>query len=339
MNGKQRILSALKREQPDSTPLMLHHFMHAAAEDGLTMRQFRDDPGLAARALSRHTEKYGLDAVFVDVDTALLSGACGVPLDFPENNPAHGHGRILEEIEDVEDLSGFDVSKDPRIQATAEIVRLLRKHFGEAVCIRGNADQCPFSLASMLRGTEDWMIDLLDPDSEDLTFRLLDLCLEATKQFVSILAEAGADVISNGDSPAGPEMISPAMYRKFALPYETKVAEHSRALGCPYIIHICGNTTAILADVVESGADGFEIDYKTDVNAAREALKGKVTFLGNIDPSGVLTHGTPEIVTQKTEALLDLFRGESGFILNSGCSIPPTAPEANLRAMLAAATN
>jgi uroporphyrinogen decarboxylase len=337
MTGKQRIEAALSGESADRIPVLLHHFMFAAAEDGVTMRQFRDDPAVAARALARNVEKYDLDAVFVDVDTALLAGACGVPVDFPEDEPARCHGRLLADLADAENLGAFDVAKNPRILAAAEIVRLLKQHFGGVICIRGNADQCPFSLASMLRGKEDWMMDLMDPDAEALAFRLLDHCLEATCQFVSLLVAAGADVISNGDSPAGPDMISPALYRKFALPYERKVAAHAHALGRRYILHICGNTTAILDDVATTGADGFEIDYKTDVVAAREALRGRMTFVGNIDPSGVLARGTPELVARRTAALLDVFAGEPRFILNSGCALPSSTPAENIRAFLAAA--
>lgn len=337
MNGRQRIQAALRGEPFDRVPVMLHHFMHAAAEDGLTMRQFRDDPARAARALARSTEKYGLDAVFVDVDTALLAGACGVPVDLPEHEPARCHGRLLNELAEVTELQPPNIAKDSRVQAAAEIVRLLKQHFGDAICIRGNADQCPFSLASMLRGTEDWMMDLLDPDVEEDVFMVLEYALAATKQFVGVMAQAGAHVISNGDSPAGPDLISPALYRKFALPYERQVAAHARTLGCDYILHVCGNTTAILEDMITTGASGLEIDYKTDALAARAALRGKATFVGNIDPSGALARGTPELVTRRTAELLEVFAGEPRFILNSGCAIPPTAPEQNIRALLRAA--
>ncbi|RRJ95677.1 hypothetical protein Ga0100231_016705 [Opitutaceae bacterium TAV4] len=334
MNGKKRIMAALHGTPCDRVPVMLHHFMHAAAEDHLTMRQFRDDPALAARALARSSEKYDLDAVFVDVDTALLAGACGVPVDFPEHEPARCHMGLLTELKAIADCPRPDISKNSRIQAAVEIVRLLKKHFGDEICIRANADQCPFSLASMLRGTENWMMDILDPDLEPEVFATLDYALEATKQLVSLMAQAGAHVISNGDSPAGPDLISPALYRKFALPYERQVAEHARASGCCYILHVCGNITSILPDIVTSGASGVEVDYKTDIVAARDAFRGKVTFVGNIDPSAVLAHGTPELVARQTSELLAAFANEPRFILNSGCAIPPTTPEENIRALI-----
>ena len=60
------------------------------------------------------------------------------------------------------------------------------------------------------------------------------------------MAQTGADMVSNGDSVTGPEMISPEMYVKFALPFEKKVVDTAHSLGLPYTLHICGNTHVIL---------------------------------------------------------------------------------------------
>ena len=164
-----------------------------------------------------------------------------------------------------------DIAKDEHIQIWLEAVRLLKQHFGDEVCIRGNCDQAPFSLASMMRTPQAWMMDLLDEDNRENVFALLEYCAEATSQFIRLMAETGAHMISNGDSPAGPEMVSPQMYREFALPYEKKMADEAHAVGLPYVLHICGDTTPILDDIVHSGADGIELDYKTDVSRAHDA--------------------------------------------------------------------
>src|ERR1035438_4250005 len=50
MNGYQRIQAALRGEQPDHPPVMLHHFMHAAREAHVTMAEFRQDPRALARS-------------------------------------------------------------------------------------------------------------------------------------------------------------------------------------------------------------------------------------------------------------------------------------------------
>ena len=88
MNGYQRIRAALRGESPDTTPIMLHNFMLAAREAGITMEQYRRDPHAIARCLIESVEKYGLDGLLVDVDTATLAGALGVDVELPEDQPA-----------------------------------------------------------------------------------------------------------------------------------------------------------------------------------------------------------------------------------------------------------
>jgi uroporphyrinogen-III decarboxylase len=141
-------------------------------------------------------------------------------------------------------------------------------------------------------------------------------------------------VVSNGDSWASPELVSPRIYRTFAAPYEARLAARARHLGRPYIIHICGKTDSILEDIAATGADGVELDYKTDVRRARATLDGRAAFLGNIDPSGVLALGSPALVEEKTRELLRLFDGCPGLILNAGCAVPATTPPANIHALV-----
>jgi MtaA/CmuA family methyltransferase len=154
---------------------------------------------------------------------------------------------------------------------------------------------------------------------------------------IRLMAQAGAHMVSNGDSPAGPAMISPAMYRKFALPSEQAVIREAHALGLPYALHICGDTSIILEDMAQSGADAVELDYKTDLKAAHATCKDRITFIGNLDPSGVIARGTADEVSAATQHVLETFADTPQFILNAGCAIPPTAPEANIRAMIATA--
>ena len=177
-------------------------------------------------------------------------------------------------------------------------------------------------------------MDLAGGENLGCAHRLLQHCADATKQFISLMGATGVDMVSTGDSPAGPDMISPRMYREFAFPYEKQVVDHARSLGVPHILHICGDVTPILEDMVATRSEGLEIDYKTDVKAAHDALWDTATFIGNLDPSGVLALGSTELVEQKTRCLLEVFSDTPRFILGAGCSIPAETPSANIRAML-----
>jgi uroporphyrinogen decarboxylase len=313
---------------------MLHNFMMAAREAGITMRQYREDPRQIARSMAEAAERYGTDGVLVDIDTALLADAAGVPFDFPDDAPARVHGSCLRSLEAVCDLDPVDISRHARVQILLEAVKLLVRHFDGEILIRGNCDQCPFTLAGYLRGMDEWLMDIAAGGNEELAHRLLEYCTGVTIQLLRLMAQTGCHMLSNGDSPAGPDMLSPRLYRRYALPYEQRVASCSRELGLPYLLHICGKTDRILEDLLSSGADGLELDYKTSVRRAHDLFKERVSFVGNLDPSGVLALGTPELVSEKGRELVEMFSDTPRFILNSGCALPPDTPEANIRALL-----
>jgi MtaA/CmuA family methyltransferase len=336
MNGYQRIAAALRGEPTDKIPVMLHNFMMAAREFGVTMESFRNDPETIAGAFVSSVEKYRFDGIVVDVDTATLAGAVGVPVDFPVDAPARAYRGCLGSLEEVRDLDPADLAAYGPIQIWLEAVGLIKDQVKDEIFVRGNCDQAPFSLASMMRGIENWMMDLATGDVA-LVLRLLEYCAEATTQFVRLMGETGCDMVSNGDSPAGPELVSPRIYEKFALPFETAVVSRAHARGLPYALHICGNTGPILEPMLRTGADAFELDHKTDPARILDTFRGRATFIGNIDPKGVLAFGTPAEVERATGKLLEVFGDSDRFILNAGCAIPAeTAPE-NLKAMIAAA--
>ncbi len=337
MNGYQRIEAALAGRRPDRTPIMLHNFMLAAREMRLSMAEFRNDPKVIAEAFWRSVETYSFDGILVDVDTAVLAEAAGAQVAHPRDEPAVVVGPRLRTLEEIDTLEPVDLAAHRRVQISLEAVRLLVERSQGEIYIRGNCDQCPFSLAAMLRGPQEFMMDLLDESQTARIERLLGYCTEATVDFLRLMATTGCHMLSNGDSTAGPAMVSPALYRRFAEPWEKRVVAEAHRLGLPYLLHICGDTASILPDMLETGADALEIDYKTDAWLAHDRMKDRAVFVGNLDPSGVVAHGTPELVESKTTKLLELFADTPRFILNSGCAIPADASPANLRAMIRAA--
>jgi len=105
-------------------------------------------------------------------------------------------------------------------------------------------------------------------------------------------------------------------------------------MNLPYALHICGNTDLILEDMLQTGADAFELDYKTDINRIFDLCNQSVTFIGNIDPSGVLRFGTGEMVREKVTGLLHVYQASPRFIVNAGCAIPPDTPGENIRQLI-----
>ena len=129
MNGHERINAALEGKAPDTTPIMLHNFMMAAKESGVSMEQYRNNPQIISNAFIRSVEKYRYDGILVDIDTVTLAGSVGVPVDFPIEEPARTHLGKLLNLEDVKSLKPVRVDDYKYIQIWLEAVRLLKEYF------------------------------------------------------------------------------------------------------------------------------------------------------------------------------------------------------------------
>jgi len=338
MTGRERIEAALRGQRPDRVPILLHNSMLAAREAGYSMAQYRWDARKIVDSHLRALDTYGHDGILLHVDTIPLADAVGVRVSFPEHAPAYASGEpCLHTLADIDDLPLPDLNNHPHVRTYLDAASILVERVGRDVSIGASCDQAPFSLASTMRTPEKWIVDLLTEGAEPLATYLLEYCTEVARRFVRLVASTGVRIVSNDDSPAGPSMISPDMYRRWALPYEKRLVEEAHRVRCAYVLHVGGNAGKILPDMLATGADGLELDFQTPRAAAREALGDGMTFLGNLDASGVLATGTPDDVRSATSELIEAFADTPRFILSTGCAIPPTTPPENLHAMIHAA--
>jgi uroporphyrinogen decarboxylase len=339
MNGLERITAVLSGKMTDVPPIMLHNFMPAASELGLTMEQYRNSPENIATAHISMARKYGLDGILLDIDTCMEASAIGVPVDFPEDEPARVTGPASSDINELIELMDPDkLLKCDRIQIMLEAVSLIRSRVGGELLIRGNCDQMAFSLAMLAYGMMDFMADLLDEEREEQILTLIDRAYSVHLQYHKLVKQAGADITSFGDSSCGPDLISRNCYLKFAYPFHKRLKEDLEKESIQTICHICGNLNNIIDDVAGIGFTGVEIDYKTDIEKASKVFSGKSAVFGVIDPSGIFYFGTPEQVAQETKRVLDVFGGEN-FVAGAGCALPSNTPEQNIRAFVETARN
>ncbi len=337
MNARQRTMEVLAGRIPDRVPVCLHNFLPAARESGISMAQYRCDPEAVARAHYQAWEKYQHDCILVDLDTTMLAEAMGAPSDVSGDEPGHIAGPAITSLDAVDSLSVVVPEKDGRIPVLLESIRLLRRKFGDTVAIRGNCDQGPFSLACLLRGNQDFLVDLLEAGDTPELRQLLDVCYESHLAVHRAVMAAGADFTSLGDSFGGPDVISPAMFDVFARPYLQRLVETLTAEEVYTVIHICGNTNAIFNSLQTLPECGFEIDYKTDADRAKQTIGRNHVLFGNVDPSGAIARGTTDAVRRAAAELIAQWKPGGRFILNAGCAIPAgTSPE-NLHALIQAA--
>lgn len=318
-------------------PVIAHNFLMAVREAGFTQREFRESPDVMVKAMTEATLKYDLDGIVFDVDTALLASACGADVIYPEDLAAVAKGEQPTPIEALPDrVREVDLLASPRIRNYLEAAeRLVAWGEENDRFIRINADQGAFSLACILAGMDEFMMDLLDEDYEEDIERLLDATYGVALRMHELCFATGAHMTSYGNSSEGCSVISPELFRRFAKPREIHLAQDLKARGIPYLCHICGDVNPILGDLIETGCPAYELDWKTDPGRVFEIAHGTFTLSGNVDPALVMT-GTPDEVYNAARSVCDIYRGKGGLVLCSGCALGPQTPSENLRAFVRA---
>jgi [methyl-Co(III) methanol-specific corrinoid protein]:coenzyme M methyltransferase len=138
--------------------------------------------------------------------------------------------------------------------------------------------------------------------------------------------QAGADIICLADHATG-GMVSPTMYRDMLLPIHQEIVA---AIGCPTVLHCCGNTTDRLEHFAETGVDCYHFESQVAIADAVMAAAGKMTLMGNVNNPEILLRGSPQEVSQACRQAVD-----GGVqILAPECAVPLSTPLENLRTLV-----
>jgi uroporphyrinogen decarboxylase len=224
------------------------------------------------------------------------------------------------------------IENDRVIQNIREAARLVAKAIGDEVIVTVTS-WGPFTLAGQMYGVEQMMKATLK--KKDEVHKMMDFATRLVKQFYKPLVEEKViPMLAIADPTGSGDLISNKVFREFSLPQLQPLIAWAKQHGAYTWLHICGNTTDKLESIAETGAACFSLDYKVNMSVAKEKIGGKITLAGNIDPVSILNQKGPEDVRAAAKACLEAASAGGGFILTSGCDLPPTIPIENIRAML-----
>ena len=224
---------------------------------------------------------------------------------------------MITRLEDVDQLEIPDPYTAFPMCEIIKATRILSHEIGDQVWICGRADQGPMDLASQLLGMEPLMLEIATGEKADLVHRLLDYAHAVATRYALALIESGARSTSIGEPVAGPDVMSPRHYRKYAQPQEKRMVDDLKARGIILHNHICGNTIPIINDFVATGAQVLEIDHKTDMRKAKDAGRARPASWGRSTPA-VLATGTPGEVDDACREAIEIMAPGGGFILGPG---------------------
>lgn len=327
MNSRERVLGLLNHQAIDRVPVAPFVMAFAARFAGIPYRKYCTNYKFMAEAQVKTVSAFDYDIVTADTDAYREAEACGAILEFQED------GLPLEAQSALEDKNLLIDLKLPKLEESRRMydkvlgVQELKNQIGNEVPVLGWVE-APFQSASLLRNINFFMMDLFD--DPDFVHELLNFTTEMALMYGKAQARAGADIVGVGDAVAS--LISPADYKVFALPYTQRLIQGLKETGVKVKYHICGNSTHLLEQIAQLGADIVNIDAKVDLKRAREVL-GNICIKGNLNPVQLID-STPEEIRRAVRAAMDI--GGANYIVSPGCEVPVGTLTENFRAMVKA---
>ncbi len=325
MNSMERLKSRLQGLPVDRPPNLDIVMTFAAHHIRKPLSQFYLDHRVLVDANLSAAEDFDLDIVQAISDPFREASDFGLEVEFPADNLPINRKPLLVEPEDIQKLVVPHPATSPRMSDRLDAVRLFREKVGGQIPIMGWVEGA-LAEAADLRSVYLTMTDLVRRPA--WLEELLEICVQVEIAFARLQVQAGADIIGLGDAVAS--QISPAMYRRFALPYEQHIFQAVHEMGALARLHICGNTSRIIPDMLASGADIIDLDWMVDMQSAAGQFGDRISFLGNVDPVAVMLQGTPQGVFAATAACMQA--GGPRSISAAGCEIPDGTPEENFHA-------
>ncbi len=325
MKSYERMRARLAGESVDRPPNFDIMMTFAAHHIGEPLSHYYLDYRVLGEANLAVLDDFELDIVQTISDPYRETADFGAEVVFPEDDLPICREPLIKEYADLNHLRPPDPATGRRMSDRLAGTDYLAERVGGSVPVMGWVEGA-LAEAADLRGVSQLLMDLVD--QPDWVEELLEICVEVEIAFAEAQIAAGADIIGLGDAIAS--QISPAMYRRYGLPYEKMIFAAVHEMGALARLHICGNTTRLLEDMVASGADIIDIDWMVDIGRAAEAFGDEAAVCGNFDPVGILLQGTPEDVSQSVLTCLDL--GGPRAISAAGCEVPDGTPHENLQA-------
>lgn len=365
MNHRERVLTAVEREEPDRVPTALWGSAYGVTDPlYLELVQHFDlgDPVEPFRVKRGHTVNHYDERILevLDTDTRYVwlgfSDLGGPPAEggldawgvgwrrtglYASATEHPLEGAILE---DLETYPWPDVEAFVRRDELGRRAQFLKEQTDYAVVGRAADSYGPLERASSLRGTERFLLDLaMDPSFADalvgrvtdVLCRLLEIYLDAAGSYLDILELPGDDYAARHP------LISPQMFDQFFAPRWRRMIELVReaAPQCKILFHSDGRMEPFLGRLVDLGVDIFhclEPMPEVDMAEIKRDYGDRLCFWGAIDIKEALQGDLAQVEAEVQERISTLGPG-GGYVLAPANHLQPDVAPENVVALFRAA--
>lgn len=325
------VRSAVAMQRPQRLPTFLCSEELDVRVCGSRYDRYNADAREMARVQIEAIERFDYDWAWLQVDDCIEFEPLGVGVT--------GGGDILPAT--CEYLPPTQASLDRmhqhgyrvvgRMEVLLEAIRSIKDYFGDAVCVTGRT-AAPFSSATLVFGIDEVLT---------MPFTMPEFLADALwffetyqTQFGLDQISAGADALWFGDCSASGHLISPAIYKEFAVEPARRTCERYRAAGAVVMYHASEEVSAMVELQAGAGFSILSVGPGIDIEEARRIVTGRVCLSGNVDPLRVLARGTPDDVRKEVERIVRTVSVHGGHVMNSGEMVPRETPEENVRSFV-----
>ncbi|MFT3828137.1 MAG: uroporphyrinogen decarboxylase family protein [Opitutaceae bacterium] len=327
---KDRLLSVLRKERVDRPPVICTGGMMNAAivdvmrDTGLTLPAGHSDPQLMAslaEAIHRRTgfENIGLPFCMT-IEAELLGSTVDLGTLACEPKIALEPFATSSVVEYREIVPLVRSGRAAVVTQAAKLVTTRNPGVPVIASLTG-----PVSTAASVVQPLAFYKDMRkDPTA---AHRVLDYVTNFLVEFATVLVrEGGVTAVMIGDPSATGEILGPAMFGAFAVPYLNRLADAIRAIGVPPILHICGNLKRVDHLVTQLRFAALSTDAMINLAALKREHPGLVT-MGNLS-TYALEFTDTEKIRRMTRQLV-----ESGIdILSPACGLSTSTKLEAIRA-------
>lgn len=332
VNGLQRFMTALRKEEPDTVPVW-KLLMNAPFVEKIRPGASYAD---VVEWLDLDGATIGEDQKFESLPDGKLKDEWGIKWGLTKAAATYPVGGPIRSEEDLDAYQPPDPDAPWRLESLEQFVRRFKGK--RAVVFIGHES---FEFSHYLVGGMAKLFTFY-VRAPKFVRKLTDMVSRYKVRILERAVEAGADVLLTGDDYAnkkGP-LMSPKQFSEFILPGLVRAVQAAHRLGVPFIKHTDGNLWMIADKIVASGIDGLdplEPVAGMDIGKVKAAYGDKICLVGNVDCSHLLSFGTTGEVVEAVKETIAKASPGGGHILASSNSIHPGVDPANYLAMVKAA--
>ncbi len=331
MNGYERFLKAVRREEPDKVPiweLIIDRPVIEALYGNIPFLDFIEKEDLDGFTIFEDSKKELLGGITYKDEWNIIWKLEPNNIYYPFDGPIKTH----------DDLKKFSLPDADAGYLYKSLEEAVKRFKGQKAITFITHETFEFS-HYLLGGMDKLFINYIT--ASGMVKELSEIIWKYKSKVIKNALEAGADIIVTGDDYAGRlgTMMSPQHFREFILPYLKKAVDLTHRLGAYHIKHTDGNLWKIMDDIVDTGTDvldPIEPIAGMDIGDVKEKYGDRVCLAGNIDVTAILPRGSREEVKEAVKETIAKASPGGGHIMASSNSIHPGVDPENYKTMVEA---